>query len=121
MARQAAKSRIILDWFTVTYRSAGIALACLVVALVGGVGYWLHVRGSGPRSEAAEAISRATDMLRQASGLRSEGPVEELTANAESALAGARSHFDDHHYDDARRAAIHSENLSPKAIDPSTA
>ncbi len=120
MARHSVNSRVILDWFTVTYRSAGIAVLCLVVAAVGGVGYWLYARGSGPRAEAVEAISRATDRLQQASELRLEGPVEELTANAESALGGARNHFEEHRYDDARRAAIHSENLSQKAIDLST-
>jgi len=120
MSRQAVKSRVILDWFTVSYRSAGIILACFMATAVGGGWYWLHMRGSGPRAEAAEAISRASDRLQEASALRSEGPVEDLTANAESALGEARSHFDDHRYDEARRAAMHSENLSQKAIDLST-
>lgn len=117
MSRQGPKSQVLLDWFNVTYRSVGIALAGALLLVVGGFVYWIHARGQGPRTEAGEAIARAEERLKEVSSLEADERIEALRANARSALGEAHSEYDDARYDDARRAAIHSENLSQKALD----
>lgn len=117
MSYQAPKSQVLLDWFNVTYRSVGIALGGALLLVVGGFAYWIHARGAGPRTEATEAIARAADRFKEASSLDSEERIDSLRDNARSALDEAHGQYDDGRFDDARRAAIRSENLSQKALD----
>ncbi len=94
-----------------------MAVAATVLLLAAVLGYVLVFAGSKPRAEAAETIARAGERLREASNLPDLGMVQGLRTNATSALEEARAHFDQGRWDDARRSAIHSENLSQKALD----
>lgn len=117
MARQPVKSQIILDWIAVSYRSVVLTATAVLVIFVAGGLYWFHFAASGPRAEASEAIARAASRLAEAETHSGEGLLDEVRASAKVALGEARSLFDERKYDDARRAAIRSENLSQKAID----
>ena len=117
MSRQPKKSTILLDWVSISYRTVGLSVAGALV-LAAGVGvYWNQFAGARPRSEASEAINRAADRLKEATSLEGDGRLDELRTNARAALDDARTGFDERLYDDARRAAIRSENLSQKALD----
>ena len=113
MVRHPPKSQIILDWFTVSYRS--VLLALVVVAALGVWG--VYACRVGPKRDASAAIGRAEARLAQASALQGPDPLEEVRASARAALDEGHRSFADARYDDARVAAIRSENLSQKAID----
>ncbi len=118
MAAQRQKSKIVLDWFTVTYRSLGLAVVGIVAAAVVGVGvYWFFFAGAGPRAEAQEAIARASARLSEATTYPGDEKLDEVRASAKAALEEARAEFGSSRWDTARVAAIRSENLSQKAID----
>jgi hypothetical protein len=111
------KPRVILDWFTVSYRSVATGVALLLAALLGLGWYWFSYAPSKPRQEAQEAISRAVERMAEAAGYPATGNLDEVRGSAKSALAEARDAFQRRQHDDARIAAIRSENFSQKAID----
>jgi ElaB/YqjD/DUF883 family membrane-anchored ribosome-binding protein len=111
------KPRVILDWFTVSYRSAATGVVLLVAAILAGGWYWLFYAPSKPRQEAQEAVSRAEERMAEAAGYSATRQLDEVRGSARSALAEGRDAFQRRQYDDARVAAIRSENFSQKAID----
>jgi len=111
------KPRVILDWFTVSYRSVAAVIVLLLAAILAGGWYWLFYAPSKPRQEAQEAISRAVERMTEAAGYSATRHLDEVRGSARSALAEARDAFQRRQYDDARVAAIRSENFSQKAID----
>ena len=116
MAR-AAISRFQVEWFNVTYRSVFGVIALAVAVLGGGGAYWYVGHIHTPRNAAREAIGRAERRLGDASALRSEDPrLAEVLLSAGVALRDARDLLDGLRFDDARGAAIRSENLSLQAI-----
>lgn len=118
MRTHGPKSKVILDWFNVTYRSAALAgLAVVALAAAGVGGYWYFFSGAGPRSEALEAIGRAESKLQEASSYRGDDRFDELKASSRAALDEAHREFDGSRFDASRVAAIRSENLSQKVID----
>jgi hypothetical protein len=118
MTLQHQKSKIVLDWFNVTYRSLGWVVAAIAVVVVAvAAAYWFFFAGAGPRAEAQEAIGRASMRLSEASTYRGDERLDEVRASARTALEEARSEFDAKRWDGSRVAAIRSENLSQKAID----
>ncbi len=117
MRRPAKKSTILLDWVSISYRTVGLTVVGAIVLAVAVVVFWKQAAGAQPRAEASEAISRAADKLRETTGLEGDGRLDELRTNARAALDDARTGFEERLYDDARRAAIRSENLSQKALD----
>jgi hypothetical protein len=117
MPAQPQKPRVLLDWFTVSYRSVA-AVVLLVVALLAAGGWYVFLYApSKPRQEAQEAISRAQDRFREAAGYPATVHLDEVRGSARSALAEGRDAFQRRQYDDARIAAMRSENFSQKAID----
>ncbi len=114
---RAAINRFQVEWFNVTYRSV-FGVIGLVVALVGGGGaYWYVTQVHAPRSAAREAIGRAERRLADASALRSDEPrLGEVLESAGVALRDARDLLAGMRFDDARGAAIRSENLALQAI-----
>ncbi len=111
------KPRVILDWFTVSYRSVATVIVLLLSAILAGGWYWLFYAPSKPRQEAQEAISRAVERMSEAAGYSATPHLDEVRGSARSALAEGRDAFQRRQYDDARVAAIRSENFSQKAID----
>ena len=118
MTLQRQKSKVVLDWFNVTYRSLGLAAAVVTaLAAVALAAYWFYFAGAGPKAEAEEAIGRAASRLSEASTYRGDERLDEVRASARAALDEARTEFDGKRWDTSRVAAIRSENLSQKAID----
>src|SRR5262245_44403516 len=107
----------LLDWFNVTYKSVALTLLGLVVLGAGAWYAWTHIVGGGPKVEAQEAIARATAKLSEASGYSGNERLDEVRASAKTALDEANTSFVGGDYDNARMAAMRSENLSQKAID----
>jgi hypothetical protein len=111
------KPRVLLDWFTVSYRSVAAGVV-LLLALLSGAGWYFFVYApSKPRQEAQEAISRAEERLLDASKYPSAEHLDEFRGSARAALTEGRDAFERRQYDDARIAAIRSESFSQKAID----
>ncbi len=110
------KSGFQIEWFNVTYRSVILAVVVLGGALAAGY-VWFGSYAAGPRNAAAEALARATTALARTEALRGDERLEQIRANARAALDEGRTEFDRGRYDDARIAAIRSENLSQKAVD----
>jgi hypothetical protein len=118
MTLNRQKSKVALDWFNVTYRSLGLTIAAvLALAALAFAAYWFFFGGAGPKTEAEEAIGRATARLSDALTYKGDERLDEVRASARAALEEARSEFEAKRWDTARVAAIRSENLSQKAID----
>jgi hypothetical protein len=115
MPRPPQKSRVLLDWFTVSYRSVGFVATLFVLAVIGAAWWFLHTPAK-PREEAREAIARAQERLDEAAKLPSSDRLDEVRGSARSALVEGREAFERRQYDDARVAAIRSENFSQQAI-----
>lgn len=116
MSRQPLKSRILLDWFTVSYSTALLAVLG-VAAAVGLAVWWFWFADAGPRREAREAIDRAQERIVEASSYRGDARLDEVRGGARVALDEARGSFADGRYEEARVSAIRAENLAQKAID----
>lgn len=117
MQATTQKPRVLLDWFSITYRSVVAGVLLLVAALATAGWYWFVYAPSKPREEAQEAIARADDRLREASKYPAAEQLDEIRGTARAALTEGRDAFQRRQYDDARIAAIRSENFSQKAID----
>jgi len=117
MPAQPQKPRVLLDWFTVSYRSVVAGIVILVLALAAAGWYVLFYAPSKPREEAQEAIARAATRLAEAGRYPATDHLDEVRGSARSALAEGRDAFQRRQYDDARVAAMRSENFSQKAID----
>ena len=117
MARSET-SRFQVEWFNVTYRSVFTLVTLLVLALGSAGGYWYYFHIHVPRGAARDALSRAESRFGEASSLE-QGAAErlaEVVASARVALGEARGAFGSMRFDEARAAAIRSENLSLQAI-----
>jgi hypothetical protein len=117
MPAPSQKPRVLLDWFTVSYRSVAAGIVLLLAVLSGAGWYFFVYAPSKPRQEAQEAISRAEERLLDASKYPSAEHLDEVRGSARAALTESRDAFQRRQYDDARIAAIRSENFSQKAID----
>ncbi len=117
MPVQQQKSSVLLDWFTVSYRSVAAGVILVVALLLAAGWYFFFYAPSKPRQEAHEAILLAEERLAEAWKYPAAGHIEEIRGSARSALAEGRDAFQRRQYDDARVAAIRSENFSQKAID----
>ncbi len=117
MPVEPQRPRVLLDWFTVSYRSVAAGVVLLIVALLAVGWYLFFFAPSKPRQEAQEAIVRAEKRLAEASRYAGADHLDEVRGSARSALAEGRDAFQRSQYDDARVAAIRSENFSQKAID----
>ena len=117
MPPRSQKPNVLLDWFTVSYRSVVFGIVLLAAGLVlAGWYYFVHAPGK-PREEAQAAIGRAEERIAEASKYPASDKLDEVRDSAKSALAESHDSFGRRRYDDARVAAIRSENFSQKAID----
>jgi hypothetical protein len=108
------KNPILLDWFNVTYKT--VVIAVVAVVGLGGVGWYVWSQYDADKAAAADAIDRATSTLARADDLEGDERLDEIRANARVALTEARNQFSATRYENARIAAIRSENLSQQAI-----
>lgn len=115
--RAAPRPKILLDWFTVSYKTVVAGIALLVVGLIGAAWYHFSYAPNRPRQEAQEAIVRADERLTEAMRYPSGERSDEVRGGARSALTEARDAFQRRRYDDARVAAMRAENFAQKAID----
>jgi hypothetical protein len=117
MPTQVQKPRVLLDWFTVSYKSV-VAGSILLVGLILAGGWYLFIHApSKPRREAEEAISRAEERMDAAAHYPASDRLDEVRDSARAALGEGRDAFRRRQYDDARVAAIRSQNFSQRAID----
>lgn len=117
MPAKPQKPRVLLDWFTVSYRSVVVGVLLLIAALVTAGWYLFFFSPGRPRQEAQDAISRAQERLTEATRYAATDRLDEVRGSARSALAEGQDAFQRGQYDDARIAAIRSENFSQQAID----
>jgi hypothetical protein len=117
MPVQPQKPRVLLDWFTVSYRTALAGVLLLIAGLAAAGWLIFFYEPSKPRQEAQEAIARAEERMAEASRYPASDRLDDVRGSARSALAEGRDAFGRRQYDDARVAAMRSENFSQKAID----
>jgi len=116
MAKKAP-NRIQVEWFNVTYRSVFSIVAIVTLLVGGGVGYWYYFHTHAPRATASDAIERAEGRYAEASSLDSPDPrLTEVVGGAQVALRESREAYGSLRFDEARAAAIRSENLSLQAV-----
>ena len=116
MARNA-RMPFHLDWFNVTYKSVFVGVSLLVLLLGAAGAYWYYFFIYTPKNNAAYAIERADSRLAEAkSASTADATYQEVLDSAGVALDEARAAFSAIRYDEARVAAINSENLSLKAL-----
>lgn len=116
MPNRQPKSRILLDWFTVSYRTVVLGGVGILVA-VSLLAWWLWFAPSGARAEAQDAIHRAEDKVAEASTYPAEPRADEVRRNARVALEESRTAYANSQWEGARVAAIRAENYAQKAID----
>ena len=105
MPNRQPKSRILLDWFTVSYRTVvvgGVGILAAAALLV----WWLWFAPSGARAEALDAIHRAEDKVAEASTYPPEPRADEVRRNARVALEESRTAYANSQWEGARVAAI---------------
>ncbi len=112
------KPKILLDWFTIKYRTlVTVAFAFLLVAGVGSYyGYVKLFYEGSPKADAREAINQAEETLGRADPVMEQESANELKRTAQRLLAEARRQYDAANYHDARKAAVESKLNSEKAI-----
>jgi len=106
-----------LDWFNISYSSlVRIGLVLVALASAGGA-YWYQIGIKAPKENAGQAIAEAEKKLAQAGAATESLPqIAEIVETAGVALNQAREAFSGMRYNDARIAAINSENLSIQAL-----
>jgi hypothetical protein len=115
--RRAQRPKVLLDWFTVSYRHVVAGVVLLVVLAVAAAWYYFQYAPSRPRQAAQEAIVRADERITEASRYPAGEKIDDVRAGARAALTEARDAFGRRKYDDARVSAMRAENFAQKAID----
>jgi len=112
------RSGILLDWFTVSYRSIALGIVAIAVALgaVGAGVYYKFFYEESPRTRAASAIAEAEDLLGKATAEAAGEESKDLKESAQRLLADARRHFDATNYENAARAAEQSQMSSRRLL-----
>lgn len=118
MNKGGQRPAVLLDWFTVTYRSIvlGIILLVVVGGVVGGGIYYKFYYKSSPRTRAAEAIAAAEELLDRATAEAAGDEATDLKQSAQLLLAEARRHFDATNYEDSTRSAEQSQMSSRRLL-----
>lgn len=119
MNRGPESTRIQLDWYNVRYRTLVLWGVVIVGTLAAGGGYFYYnyYLRTSPQGQARAAIGQAETFLGEASQQAKSDRLQALRDDAQRFLDSARSNFDEGNFNDARVAAIRSQNFSQKLID----
>jgi hypothetical protein len=109
-------SPINIEWLYVTYRSVFLIVAALFLLIAASSSYWYYFHVYAPQAAAQEAVNRADERLGEASSLAGDEQTQEVLLGARTALQEAKGHLGAKRCNDARVAAIRSENLSLKIL-----
>ncbi len=111
---------IILDWFSITYRSIALIVISILLISVAIVLIYYYFREGSPKAEARHEINRAEQLYSRASSLAVDEKLQELKDGSRKNLDNAVTEFERKNYTDSKISAIRSQNLSQKIIDIST-
>ncbi|MBI3447847.1 MAG: FecR domain-containing protein [Acidobacteria bacterium] len=116
--RGGDRPAVLLDWFTVSYRSivGGSIALILLLSAVGGALYYQFVYRNSPRARASTSITQAEGLLEKASAGEATKESEPLKQNAERLLGEARRQFDATNFEDAAKSAEQSQMSSQRVI-----
>lgn len=107
-----------IDWFVIPIeriRQLGIILAVLAVA--GGVGYFLYSRSRrSPEEKARTEIATASQLLDRATAAAGAARPGSHLAQARDALKSAQKALADARYDEAFRSAVESQSYARRAL-----
>ncbi|HEU5180766.1 MAG TPA: FecR domain-containing protein [Candidatus Polarisedimenticolia bacterium] len=121
--RQAAQGNILLDWFTVSYRSIVLALVFLVGA-GGAVFLYFYLKaatGDTPEGAALQELTRAERLFSEAESAAHGEQAAPVINQAGRLLESARRTFRDHEFEESRGLSVQSQGFSRKILDSSTA
>jgi len=107
---------ISIEWFNVTYRSVLLVIAGFLLLVAAASSYWYYFHIYAPQAAAQESVNRADERLGEASSVTGDEQTPAVLFSARTALEEARGHLGAKRYNDARVAAIRSENLSLKIL-----
>jgi hypothetical protein len=112
-------SHIQLDWYNVRYRTLmGWLVSLVLLAAAGGsYFYYQHYYLGSPKGAASTAIDQAQGLLKQAERHALEEPFRGLFEDARRFLDHARGRFQEASFEEARIAAIRSQNYSRRLLD----
>ncbi|MEE9219312.1 MAG: FecR domain-containing protein [Acidobacteriota bacterium] len=112
-------NRIQLDWYNVRYRTLWVWGICLVLGLAGGGIYFYYqkIYLHSPQGQARYAIGEAEEMIEQSELHAREDRLKDLHDDARRFLDKARRDYSGGAYQDARVAAIRSQNFSRRLMD----
>ncbi len=119
MHKNDENTRIQLDWFNVRYRTLVLWGVVIVGGLSAGGAYFYHNHylKSSPQGQAHTAIGQAETLLEQAALQAKNDRLQAMRDDAQRFLDGARSNFNEGNFNDARVAAIRSQNFSQRLLD----
>lgn len=107
-----------LDWFVIPIQKIRQwAIIVVLLAVVGGVGYFVYVRGRGsPQERARSEIAQADTLLARVTRATGAARPGSNTAQARDFLRDARESFANTRYEEAFRLAVESQSYSRRAL-----
>jgi len=119
MHKNDENTRIQLDWFNVRYRTLVLWGVVIIGGLSAGGAYFYHNHylKASPQGQARTAIGQAETLLEQAALQAKNDRLQAMRDDAQRFLDGARSNFNEGNFNDARVAAIRSQNFSQRLLD----
>jgi len=112
-----------LDWFVIPIQKIRQwALVLVLLAVAGGVGYFVLFRGRGsPQERARSEIAQADALLARATRATGAAKPGSNTAQARDFLRDARESFSASRFEEAFRLAVESQSYSRRALGGSAA
>jgi len=117
--RQTASGNVLMDWFTVSYRSIVLAFVFLVGA-GGAVGLFLYLRaatGDTPEGLALRELTRAERLFSEAESSAHGDPFKHVIAQSGRLLESARITYRDRQYVESRSLSLQSQGFSKKVLE----
>jgi hypothetical protein len=117
--RTAQGSNVLLDWFTVSYRSIVLSIVFLVGA-AGAAGLYYFFRSASsdtPEGSALQELTRAERYYREAESSGQQETFATVLARAGNLLDSARRSYRDRDYGNARSLSIQSQSFSRRVLE----